>query len=130
LESSIPLEPAQRSKTNNGHFHYRAAIGELIWSMITTRPELPYPVVKLSKFASSQASIHYDAMFVIFQYLSGMRDDGLPYTHTIALTYGPIVKHAEFCSTPTYRVDEHIPKEGLMTLFRYSGSDWTIDISN
>jgi hypothetical protein len=30
FDSSIPLEPAQRSKTDNGRFRYRAAIDKLI----------------------------------------------------------------------------------------------------
>jgi hypothetical protein len=46
--------------------------------MITTRPELPYPVVKLSQFATSPAIIRYDAVYGIFQYLPGTRYDVLP----------------------------------------------------
>jgi hypothetical protein len=96
--------------------------------MIATRPELSYPVVKLSQFASTPASIHYDTVFWIFQYLSGTRNDGLTYTRTIAMNYGLIVKHAPLRSNSTDRVDEHIPKEGLMTLFGYSDSDWAMEI--
>jgi hypothetical protein len=128
LDSEIPLERAQRTKTDNGRFRYRTATGELIWPMMTTRPELSYPVVKLSQFASSPASIHYDAVFGIFQYLSGTRDDGMTYTRTIAMNYGRIVKHAPLRSNPTDRVDVHIPKEGLTVLFRYSDSDWAMEI--
>jgi hypothetical protein len=103
LDSEILLEPAKHSKTNNDSFCYRASIGELIWPMITTRPELLYPMVKLSQFASSPASIHNDTTFGVFKYLSGVREDGLKYTRTIAMTYGPIVKHAPLRSNPTYR---------------------------
>jgi hypothetical protein len=67
-------------------------------------------------------------MFGIFQYLSGTGADGLTYTHTIAMNYCPIIKHAPLRSNPTYRVDEHIPKEGLTTLFGYSDSDWAMGI--
>jgi hypothetical protein len=128
LDSDIPLEPAQSSKTDNSRFHYRSATSKLIWPMIKTHPELSYYVVKLTKFASSPASIHYDAVFGIFQYLSSTRDDGLAYTRTIAMNYRPLVKHTPSRSNPTYRVDEHIPKEGPMTLFVYSDSDWAMDI--
>jgi hypothetical protein len=96
--------------------------------MITTRPELSYPVFNLSQFASSPASIHYDTVFGIVQYLSGTRNTDLSYTPVISMTYGPIVKHAPLRSTPTDLVDEHIPKEGLMKLFVYSDSDWEMDI--
>jgi hypothetical protein len=120
LDLAIPLEPSQRSKTDNYHFCYRAAIGELIWPMITTHPELSYPVVKLIQFASRPASIQYDAMFGILQYLSSMRDDGL--------TYDPIAKHTPLRPTPPDRFGEHILKEGPMTLFGYIDSDWAMDI--
>jgi hypothetical protein len=63
LDYAFPLEPAQRSKTYNGRFRYRAAIGEIMWSMITTHPEMLHPVFKLSQFALRTVSIHYDAVF-------------------------------------------------------------------
>jgi hypothetical protein len=69
LDSVEPLEPSERSRLENTRFRYGAMIGELIWPMITTRPELSYPVVKLSQFATSPATIHYDAVSGIFQYL-------------------------------------------------------------
>jgi hypothetical protein len=128
LGSSTPLEPDQHSKTDNGSFRYRASIGELVWPMITIRPELSYPVVKLSQFASNRASIHYNTMFGIFQYLSGKHDEGLTYTHTIAMMYGPIIKYARLSSNPTDRVDEHVPKVSLKKLFGYSNNDWEMDI--
>jgi hypothetical protein len=126
--SAIPLEPTQHYKTDNGRFRYRAAIGELIWPMIKTCPEVSYPVVKLSQFVSIPVPMHYAAMFGIFNYLSGTRDDGLAYTCTIEMNYGPIIKNAPLRSNPTYWVDEHIPKEGLATLFGYNDSDWAMDI--
>jgi hypothetical protein len=37
LDFSEPLAPSKRSRLDNTRFRYRAAIGELIWPMITTR---------------------------------------------------------------------------------------------
>jgi hypothetical protein len=62
LDYAEPLKPTQRSKLNSTRFRYRAAIVELISTMITTRPKLSYPVVKLSQFATHQAAIHYYAV--------------------------------------------------------------------
>jgi hypothetical protein len=36
LDAATPLDPVERTRANNTHFRYRAAIGELIWPMITT----------------------------------------------------------------------------------------------
>jgi hypothetical protein len=60
--------------------------------MITTRPELSYPVFKLSHFDTSPATITYDAVYGMFQYLSGTRDGGLTYTRPDPLTWGPVMK--------------------------------------
>jgi hypothetical protein len=112
----------------NTRFRYRAAIGELIWQTITTRPESSYPVVKLSQFATSPATIHYNAVYGIFQYLSGTHDDGITYTLPDTLTWGPVLKHTHLLSHPTNRIDEHVPIENLKTLYGYSDADWAMDI--
>jgi hypothetical protein len=89
---------------------------------------LSYPVVKLSQFATSPATIHYDAVYGIFQYLSGTRDDGLTYTRPEPMTSGPVLKHTPLRSQPTDRIDEHVPTDNLMTLYGYSDADWAMDI--
>jgi hypothetical protein len=86
-----------------------------------------YPVVKLSQFATSHATIHYDAVYGIFQYLSGTRDDGLTDTRPEPLTWGPVLRHTPLHSQPTDRINEHVPTENLMTLYGYSGADWAMD---
>jgi hypothetical protein len=128
LDSAEPLEPSERSRLDNTCFRYCAAIGELIWPMITTRPELYYPVVKLSQFATSPATIHYDAVYGIFQYLSGTRNAGLTYTRPAHITSGPVLKHTPLRSQPTDRLDEHVPTKNLVTLYGYSDADWDMDI--
>jgi hypothetical protein len=85
--------------------------------MITTRPELSYPVVKLSQFDTSPTTIQYDAVYGIFQYLSGTRDDGLTYTRPEPMTSGPVLKHTPLLSQPTDRLDEHVPTENLTMLY-------------
>jgi hypothetical protein len=130
LDSVEPLAPSERSGLDNTRFCYCAAIGELIWTMITTRTELSYPVIKLSQFATSPATIHYDAVYGIFQYLSGTSDDGLTYTRSKPLTWGPLLKHTHLHSHPTNRVDEHVPMENFKTLYGYSDADWDMDIQH
>jgi hypothetical protein len=81
LDSAERPEPMHRSRLDSTHFRYRAAIGELMWPVITTRPELSYLIFELSQFSTNPATINYDAVYGIFQYLSGTRDDGLTYTY-------------------------------------------------
>jgi hypothetical protein len=93
FDSVEPLQPAHHSKLNSIRFRYRAAIGELMCPMITTHTELFYPIIKLSQFEKNPALIHYDAVYGIFQYLSGMRNDGLTYTWSEPMTWVPVVNH-------------------------------------
>jgi hypothetical protein len=59
LDTAIPLDPEVCAETDRLRFRYRGAIGELIWPMVTTCPELSFPVVKLSQFsAGAPAMIH------------------------------------------------------------------------
>jgi hypothetical protein len=127
LDYVEPLEPTQRSKLDSTRFRYRAAIGELIFPMITTHPELSYPIVKLSQFTTNPATLHYDAVYGSVQYISGTRDDGLTYSPE-PLTWGPVVKHKPLHSQSTYRIDEHVAKENLQTIYGYSDADWDMDI--
>jgi hypothetical protein len=83
LDSAVPLGPNVRAASDKQRFRYRGAIGELIWPMITTRPELAFLVVKLSQFSVAPAMIHYDAILAIFRYLSVTKHHGIPYTRII-----------------------------------------------
>jgi hypothetical protein len=79
---SLDTAPAPSSADSvklEGLFRYRGAIGELIWAMITCRPEISFPVTKLSQFATAPAKLHYDAVKRIFRYLNGTLDHGLTY---------------------------------------------------
>ena len=60
-------------------FSFRRAIGELIYAMITTRPDISFPVIKLSQYSNSPAKIHFEAVKQIFKYLHHTRDIGITY---------------------------------------------------
>jgi hypothetical protein len=128
LDYAEPFDLNHRACLNSTCFRYRAAIDKLIWSMITTRPEISYPIIKLSLFATNPATIHYDAVFGIFQYLSVMPNHGLTHTRPKPLTCGPVVKCTHLCSQPADQIDEHVPKENLQTLYGYIDTDWDMDI--
>jgi len=130
LDEAKPLSLAERDKYEKNMFRYRAAIGELIWPMITARPELSYPVVKLSQFSAAPAAIHFEAVKKIFQFLSGTITDGITYTRKVPLsTGGSPVTVPPRRSNPHDMADDHIlPLTDLDRLIGYSDSDWAMDI--
>jgi hypothetical protein len=93
LDDATPLDLVERTRADNTCFRYLVAIGKLIWPMITTRPEISYPVVKLNQFSSNPEKEHYDAVYGIFQYLFGTRNDGIAYTPKVPTDWGPIITH-------------------------------------
>ena len=60
-------------------FNYRQAIGALIYAMVTCRPDISFPLIKLSQYSSNPAKEHYEAVQDIFKYLSCTKTDGIQY---------------------------------------------------
>jgi hypothetical protein len=129
LDDATPLDPIERTRDNNTPFCYRAAKGELIWPLNTTRPESSCPVIKLSQLSSNPEKVYYDAICGIFQCLFGTRNDGLTYTHKIHTDWVPVVTHVPLRSQPMECKEEHIPSENLITLYDTVTviGRWTLD---
>jgi hypothetical protein len=132
LDTAPTPSPADSAKFE-GLFRYRGAIGELIWAMITCRPEIAFPVTKLSQFATTPAKLHYDAVKRIFRYLNGTLDYGLTYWRT--------TPHASLPSVPapmrlqatvdlplSHDVSEATEKYTPTAVLGYVDSDWASDI--
>lgn len=58
-------------------FNYRQAIGELIYMMVTCRPDISFPLIKLSQYSKNPAQEHYEAVKHLFKYLRATINDGL-----------------------------------------------------
>jgi hypothetical protein len=129
LDTTVPpTTDAGHLALENGHFRYRGAIGELIWAMITCRPELSFPVVKLSQFSAHPAKINYDAVRRIFPFLSGTQYYGLTYWRTTPHASLPKYAAPPMLSAPsdqhmfhdTSNADRHTT---LLTVVGYVDSD-------
>jgi deoxyuridine 5'-triphosphate nucleotidohydrolase len=72
-------EEEQRQLQIKMRFNYRQAIGELIFAMVTCRPDLSFPLIKLSQYSANPAQVHYEAVISMFQYLHATRTQGLTY---------------------------------------------------
>ena len=59
--------------------NYRQAIGELLYAMVTCRPDISFPVTKLSQYSMNPAEPHYKAVKQLFLYLRSTADDGIYY---------------------------------------------------
>ena len=79
-EANRPLTPDSTIKLQrNQGFNYRQAIGELLYAMVTCRPDISYPVIKLSQYSNNPGDIHYKAIKELMHFLHDTIDDGIIY---------------------------------------------------
>ena len=81
LETAEPLSESDcQSLEGTYGFTYRQAIGELIYALVTCRPDISYSVIKLGQYSANPASIHFDAVKQVYCYLHATMDhDGIIY---------------------------------------------------
>ena len=77
-------------------FKYRNTTGELIFALVMCRPNISFPVMKLSQYNTLPAEYHYEAIQEVYRYLNATIDDGLMFwrpkpcrTLTPSTTYTP-----------------------------------------
>ena len=63
-------------------FKYRTATGELLFAMVTCRPDISNAVVKLTQFNVNPARCHYEAVIRVYRYLNATKDRGLTFWRT------------------------------------------------
>lgn len=80
LETTEPASEEQLKILERKYgFSYRKGIGELIYAMVTCRPNISYPIIKLSQYSVRPAEIHFQAVQQIYKYLWQTKDRGTTY---------------------------------------------------
>ena len=75
-----PEDPFQKIELEKEmKFSYRQAIGEIMFAMITCRPDISYPVIKLSTYSNNPAKEHYLAVKQVMRYLRATMHEGITY---------------------------------------------------
>ena len=60
-------------------FSYRQAIGEILFSATTFRPEMLHSIIKVSQYNTKSACVHYIAAKRVLNYLRDAMCDGIHY---------------------------------------------------
>jgi hypothetical protein len=87
-----PDPNAQAKLSKQMQLTYRAGVGELIWAMTTTRPDLAFASVKLSQANYAPATTHFHGLKHALKYLYSTKDDGIYFWRTSPrneLPHGP-----------------------------------------
>ena len=104
-------------------FKYRAATGELLFAMVTCRPDISNAVIKLTQFNVNPARCHYEAVIRVYKYLNATKDRGLTFWRTqknphlpMAVPHLPQPEEYEFHTT----TEHNKPKQPYVMV----DSDW------
>ena len=108
-------------------FKYRRVFGELLFCMVTCRPDISFPVIKLAKYSNAPAEIHYTALKHVLRYLRATIDHGIHYwRHNTSHQ-----KHLPQLPLPTLY---HIANEELNQLqhelLGFMDADWAQDVAS
>lgn len=122
------LEHEKEALEQEMGFSYRQALGEALFAMVTCRPDISFPVIKLSKFANRPAKEHYAALKKLFRYLRSTINDGIIYWRRKP-TIDPHLKQSPIPqifhhSSPPIQTKDHL------TLIGSVDSDWASDVSD
>jgi hypothetical protein len=80
LEQYTPLTDVERHALEKEvGFGYRQAVGEIIYAMVTCRPDISFAIIKLSQYSVSPGKIHFEALQHLYKYLIHTIDDGIYY---------------------------------------------------
>ena len=130
IESSVPLDKEQLIKVEEQYgFGYRQAIGELIYAMVTCRPDISFPLIKLSQYSTFPSEEHFKAVKNIYLYLQATKEEGIYYWRENQRTDRDI-GHLPKCPhqnnyTPTTR-EQQLPTDLRATV----DSDYANDIQH
>ena len=107
-------------------FNYRQAIGELLYAMVTCRPDISYACIKMSQYSKDPAEEHYKAVREIFNYLAQTADEGIYFWRDKANDNLPIGPTPRIHRDDHPTADENIEDEGDQ-LRGDVDSDWAGD---
>ena len=109
-------------------FSYRRAIGELIYAMVSCRPDISFPVIKLSQYSANPAKEHYIAVKEVYKYLRDTKEDGLYFWRS---TPNPYLSEAdEPVPKPDVYSPQHAPTDCSSELEGLVDATWANDSSH
>ena len=105
-------------------FNYRQALGEVLYAMVTCRPDISYPVIKLAKYAHKPSLLHYQAVKNVFRYLRATIDHGLHFWRQTGCLDEFLPKVAP---PALYHIQNQILRQKLYQFVGFVDADWGQD---
>ena len=129
IELAAPLTPKElRQIEKEMKFTYKQGIGELIYAMVTCRPDISFPLIKLSQYSTKPSRIHFEAVRDIYAYLKRTKTEGIYYWRKSPRTDLPALPPpTQRTDTTSYTPSEETQTTNGMTLTSMVDSDFAGD---
>ena len=121
-------DKAQTKLANNMGFGYRSGIGELIYAMITCRPDISYATVAAAQHSACPAEIHYHGVRNILKYLYITREEGLYFWRSEPNENLDYVEPPKFNSNAHDLLADGRPKHEPTEAHAYMDATWASDL--
>ena len=105
-------------------FGYRNGIGEIIWAMISARPDMSYACIRSSQYSACPAEIHYHGVRNALKYLCQTKDDGIIYWRPVPNEHLPYVEPPTITANAHELLLDGRPKDEPLTRAGWSDSEW------
>lgn len=119
-----PTESTQSKLSSSMGIKYRNVLGELIFALVTCRPEISYAVVKCAQATTAPHEIHYHGLKHLLKYLYSTKDDGIYYWR---LQKNDTLPHLPLPSVTSATMDlllANRPTHNALDLHGYVDLDW------
>ncbi len=119
-----PSPTVQEELSTRMGVKYRNGIGELIYALVTCRPDISYAVVKCAQSTIAPHEVHYHALHHLLKYLYVTKSDGIYFwrqTPNILLQPTP---NPTINSSPSDILHRNRPTHDALNLHGYVDSDW------
>ena len=103
---------------------YRNGVGELIYALVTCRPDISYAVVKCAQSTVAPHEVHYHALRHILKYLYTTKDDGIYFWRQSPNSSLPSAPIPHVNSSPDDLMQHGRPTHDALNLHGYVDSDW------
>ena len=117
-------DSAQTALSSSMGIKYRNVLGELIFALVTCRPEISYSVVKCAQATTAPHEIHYHGLKHLLKYLYSTKDDGIYYWRLQKNDTLPSLPLPSVTSTSTDLLLAKRPTHDALDLHGYVDSDW------
>ena len=119
-----PDEAHQRELAKRMGFGFRNGVGEVIYAMITTRPDASYAIIRAAQHSACPHEIHYNELRHLYKYLYQTRTQGIYYWRTEPNMALPDVPPPPIDSNFHDLLLDGRPIHNPLELYGHMDSDW------